>query len=145
MWIAIHKAPDRTTSPCQGGPHTRDKSVSAGNKLGSLIAQSFKPLTFKDHVVLIINSTGKRGTVSSTAARACALLPRQAMWEGASSKFHPQVVAAESKPGHLLDLLAVLLAQAQVCRPLTRLSGFETCKVGEVLPTNPLRELGSAN
>ncbi|MFO0006697.1 MAG: hypothetical protein ACK559_36825, partial [bacterium] len=38
-----------------------------------------------------------------------------------------------------------LLAQAQVCRPLTRLSGFETCKVGEVLPTNPLRELGSAN
>ena len=60
-------------------------------------------------------------------------------------KFHPQLVAAKSKPGQLFDLLMPLLIQLQVSRHCVWLCGLEPSKVGEVLPAYPLWQLGAAH
>ena len=60
-------------------------------------------------------------------------------------KFHPQLVATESKPGQQFDLLMSLLAQPQVSRHRERLCGLEPSKVGKVLPAHSVGQLGAAD
>ena len=90
-----------------GGEHRGDWKVAQGSK----------PLTIKDHVVLIINSACQGSKVCSTTAGARAVRPT-CKRPTVAGELNLQLMATEPEPGQLPDLFVQLLVKPHVCRHL---------------------------